>query len=294
MHFLEIQLQTNTMKNLLIIPAIASLLFVSCESKSVEYEQLGVGSLSEASDSTSASMTSKQAFIRSASLQLKVNNVDSTVSKIESITKQFGGFAESSKLNRNVLQSFSKQISGDSVKITNVVLPQAELILRIPNNQLDVALTEFGKYATLVESREIACEDATAQLEANQLAIKRAKKVLDLTQKTKVETQLKYLENDKADLSAVEMLQLNQKVSYSTVRINLSQTETISTEVKADYDSTDFSRPSFGIELINALKNGFYLFRELILLIVKLWFFWVILFLGWISYKRIKAAFPRA
>lgn len=282
------------MKYFPIIAAFASSFLWSCSQHSEKAESLAVGSVSEVVDSTTLVKLSTQTFIRSANLRIKVRNVDSAVSEIENITKQLGGYAESSKLNRIVNQTFTKRVSGDSLNITNIVLPQAELILKLPNNQLDFALGEFGKFAQIVESREISCEDASAQLETNQLALRRSKKISEVAEKAKVETQLEYLENANSDLSAVEIHKLAQKISFCTVKVDLYQAETVLTEIAANYDSNNFSRPSLGVELIDALESGFDILRELILFVLKFWFFWILLFIGWIAFKKVKTSIPKA
>ncbi len=275
------------MKHYLFLLFSATALLFSCESKdeSIAYSS----EIETALDSTIANGSiESQKFIRTANLEMNVENVDSTVHAIEQLTQNIGGYAESVKLSKSASQVYSKKYSMDSILQTTVLHPNAELVLKIPNTNLDEVVNKLGSFATIVVHREMTCTDASAQLEANQLTIQRAQKIADVAKQADVKTRLNYLSNGKSDESVVSLHNIKREIELSTLHIKLYQPEIFIKEVVFDSTNDVFSKPSFGVEVLDALSNGIQIARSFFIWVLKLWFVWLFSFIVWIGYNRFK------
>ncbi len=221
-------------------------------------------------------------FIRKADLCFKVKDVKTSTFKIEQIVNANNGYVTTSNLESTINSKSSVRTSKDSVMDVINYTVQSNIVVRIPNEDLDETLAEISGLIDYLDYRRINAEDVTSQFEYGALAEKRYAKHTNrlekaIDQKGKKLTQLVEAENNLLDKQqGVDALQINSNelaygVKYSTIAINVYQKEYIKKEVSAYFVPVEPYKPSFGSDLKIATSAGLVVFEELILFFIKLW-----------------------
>lgn len=225
---------------------------------------------------------SNRAFVRTADLSFKVKDVKNATFDIESIVGEHNGYVTSSVLQSDVSYKNSIRVSKDSMlDIINYTV-HTNIILRIPNTELDKTLTEISGLIDYLDYRKIKADDVTKDFLAAKLSEnrfinhkKRLEKTIDskgkkLDQMADVENEL-LVKQEYADNTKLNTMELAHDVSYSTVSINIYQKETTKKEAYAYTLPSKPYTPNFGSKFINAISDGASVFGEIILFFVKLW-----------------------
>ncbi|MCD6019325.1 MAG: hypothetical protein K0S53_2446 [Bacteroidetes bacterium] len=273
------------------IVLIASIALFSCASSMEEKYTDGLSSKSLA-DSVSATVQaikqpklpgdSNRTFVKTADLSFKVKDVKNATFDIERIVSEHNGYVTSSVLESNVNYKNSVRVNKDSMlDIINYTVHN-NLIMRIPNTELDKTLTEISGLIDYLDYRKIKADDVTKQFQAAKLSEnrfvghkKRLEKAIDHTGKklgqiVEAENEL-LVKQEWADNSKLNTLELAHDVSYSTVSINIYQKETTKKETYAYTFPVEPYTPNFGAKFLTSLSGGASIFGEIILFFVKLW-----------------------
>jgi hypothetical protein len=88
--------------------------------------------------------------IKNADLAIVVADVEGRMKNIQTMAEQMGGFVVSSNL-------------GQSYTNTNVKVPEAQIVVRVPAEKLDEAMNQIKKDAVEVQSENITGQDVTAE-----------------------------------------------------------------------------------------------------------------------------------
>lgn len=225
---------------------------------------------------------SNRTFVKTADLSFKVKDVKKATFDIERIVSEHNGYVTSSLLESNVNYKNSIRVNKDSMlDITNYTVHN-NIILRVPNTELDKTLTEISGLIDYLDFRKIKADDVTKQFQSAKLSEsrfvdhkKRLEKAVD--QKGKKLNQIVEAENDLvvkqewADNSKLNTLELAHDVSYSTVSITIYQKETTRKETYAYSFPVEPYSPNFGAKFMVSLSDGASVFGEIILFFVKLW-----------------------
>ena len=225
---------------------------------------------------------SNRAFVRTADLSFKVKDVKNATFEIERIVSEHNGYVTSSILESDVNYKNSLRVSKDSVlDIINFTVHN-NIIMRIPNAELDKTLTDISGLINYLDYRKIKADDVTKEFQAAKLSEnrfvnhkKRLEKAIDgkgkkLDQMVEAENEL-LVKQEWADNSKLNTMELAHDVSYSKVSINIYQKETTKKETYAYALPTEQYTPSFGSKLFTSLSDGASVFGEIILFFVKLW-----------------------
>ena len=225
---------------------------------------------------------STRAFVRTADLSFKVKDVKNATFDIERIVAEHNGYVTSSVLQSDVSYKNSIRVSKDSMlDIINYTVHN-NIILRIPNTELDKTLSEISGLIDYLDYRKIKADDVTKDFLAAKLSEnrfnnhkKRLEKAVDskgkkLDQMTETENEL-LLKQEWADNTKLNTMELAHDVSYSTVSINIYQKETTKKEAYAYTLPSEPYTPNFGSKFITAISDGASVFGEIILFFVKLW-----------------------
>lgn len=268
-----------------------SLVLFSC-SQSSEYMSEKEGKAKVFADSVSEAIQSinqtpmkadsNSAFVRKADLSFKVKDVKTATFDIERIVSEHKGYITSSILESNINNKNSVRTSKDSMlDIINYTVHN-NIVMRIPNNELDKTLTEIATLIDYLEYRKIKADDVTKQFQAAKLSEnrfvnhkKRLEKAIDtngkkLDQMVTAENEL-LVKQEWADDSKLNTLELAHDVSYSTVSINIYQKETTKKEAYAYTLPSEPYQPNFGSKLLESASIGANVFGEILLFFVKLW-----------------------
>jgi len=285
---------TQTIVKLSAIVLLSSGILISC-SPSSEYMSNKEESAKVFADSVSTVIQnipqtqqpikhdSNRVFVRKADLYFKVKDVKNATFDIERIVSQNNGYVTSSMLESNTNFKNSIRISKDSVQDIINYTVHNDLILRIPNDNLDKTLTEIASLIDYLDFRKIKANDVTKQFQSAKLSEnrfvkhkKRVEKAIDDKGKKLNET-LVEAENDLlvkqewADDSKLNTLELAHDVAYSTVTISIYQKETTKKETYAYSMPIEPYKPNFGSKLLTSLADGGEIFGEIILFFIRLW-----------------------
>ena len=240
---------------------------------------------------------SKQKFIRTADIKFKVKNVVKSTYAIENATQKFGGFVTYTNLQSNIHDQIKTKISQDSTLETTKYTVENNITIRVPNTQLDTVIKTIAKQIDFLDFRVIKADDVSLKLLSNQLSQKRStntekrvEKAID--DKGKKINDIMEAENTLAnqkeanDNRTIDNLSLQDQVNFSTVTLQLYQNETIRQEIMPSEKNSDAYKPNLGIQVLDSLKNGWYILESIFVFIINLWPFILIGFGTFFLYKK--------
>lgn len=229
-------------------------------------------------------------FMRTADMRCKVENVRNATFSIESIVRKYDGFVTHTNLSGTQYLSNSMRISKDSLFETYRTNVYNEIVLRVPNENLDSALIEINGLISFIDHRTIDAENVKLKLLAQQLMARRkAEHIKNLNTAVTTKTQklpntvdaLDAIDNNKElrDNEVISNLELKDKIEYSTVSMYVYQPEV--TEYKTSFIpvTPEPYTPSFSDKMADAGKASLGLFQYLIMFFVVIWPF-IVVFLG--------------
>lgn len=245
---------------------------------------------------------SKRKFIRTADARFKVKDVAESTYKIETITKDMGGFVTLSELRSNITENDETQVSQDSLLKTTRYEVNNTMALRVPNVKLDTLLKSLAKEVQFLDYRIIKADDVNLQLLANELAQKRNantskrlenaidKKGNKLKEINEAEANLAS-KKENSDTSYIHNLALKDQVNFSTVTLELYQNEKLKYELMANEKNINAYRPNLGLQVWESIKTGWFIFEGIIAFLVQLWplaFFGLLAWFGFRKWKTVK------
>jgi len=173
------------------------------------------------------------------------------------------------------------------------------MTLRVPNHRLDSTLKAITGLVDYLDYRTIKAEDVALQIKANQKTMQRAahngqrlRQAIDnrgrrLGETADAEDQADVRQQE-ADNAEIANLSLEDQVNYSTVSLEMYQrAETRHWVVPGDTNIDDF-RPGLGWRLWDALKAGWRIVEELLVLVTRLWLLLLLGLAGWLLYRRFR------
>jgi hypothetical protein len=151
---------------------------------------LNAQTVSSDSSGTSAAAVDR-IVIKNADLAIVVSDVEGRMKNIQIMAEQMGGFVVSS----NLYQSYTNN---------NIEVPEAQIVIRVPAEQLEKAMDQIKKDTVEIQSESVSGTDVTAEY-------------VDLTSRLKnleaAEAQLQEIMNTATDTEDVINI-FNQLVSY--------------------------------------------------------------------------------
>lgn len=240
-------------------------------------------------------------FIRTADLKFKVKNVAFSTEAIEDVTHKFGGMVTNTNLHSDISERKETKISLDSARVNTKYTTENEITIRIPNTRLDTVVKSISRQVEFLDARNIKADDVSLQFLANQMARQRSQEhgnrlVKAIDNKGTKLNQIVAAEDDLAtkkqlaDDNQVMNLTLKDEVDFSTLTLEIYQPETVRSETIAVYN---VPRPNVGFQLLEALRDGWYLLEGLLAFVVQLWSLIVLALLGiWLYQKHVKKLKP--
>lgn len=293
----------KTIANLGLTSLVLIILFFSCKkfdpatSENPVAQQTTTDSTAVSSSAAVEKKDGKQKFIRTADIKFKVKNVVKSTYAIENATQKFGGFVTYTNLKSTIRDQVKTKISQDSTLETTKYTVQNDITIRVPNTQLDTVIKIIAKQIDFLDFRLIKADDVSLKLLSNQLSQKRntvtqkrVEKAIDAKGKkiNDVMEAENALANQKEanDNSIIEKLSLEDQINFSTITLQLYQNETIKQEIIAGEKDSDAYKPNLGIQVIDSLKNGWYILETIFVFLINLWPFLLIGFGGFFLYKK--------
>lgn len=239
----------------------------------------------------------KQKFIRTADIKFKVKNVVKSTYAIENAVQKFGGFVTYTNLQSNIHDQIKTKISQDSTLETTKYSVENNITIRVPNTQLDTIIKSIAKQIDFLDFRIIKADDVSLKLLSNQLSQKRSantekrvEKAID--EKGKKINDIMEAENTLAnqkeanDNRTIDNLSLQDQINFSTITLQLYQNETIRQEIMPGEKNSNAYKPNLGIQIIDALKSGWYILQAILVFFINLWPFILISLGGFFLYKK--------
>lgn len=240
---------------------------------------------------------SKQKFIRTADIKFKVKNVVKSTYAIENAVAKFGGFVTYTNLQSNIHDQIKTKISQDSTLETTKYSVENNITIRVPNTQLDTVIKSIARQIDFLDFRIIKADDVSLKLLAHQLSQKRSagnekrvEKAID--EKGKKINDIMDAENTLAnqkeanDNRRIDNLALQDQVNFSTVTLQLYQNETIKQEITASEKDSNAYKPNLGIQIVDALKSGWYILESIFVFLLNLWPIILIASGGFFLYRK--------
>lgn len=298
---------TKTVLALLMLGVI-----ISCKNGHEENESVGepvsiesadTKAVAEESDAISSSAAvepknNNRKVVRTADIRFKVKNVAKSTTRIEDAVSKFGGFVTNTTLESHISDVDKTQISQDSTLETTKYTVDNTITIRVPNTQLDTVIKIIARENNFLHHRRISANDVTLQMLSNKMAQKRSnstekriEKAIDekgrkLNQVIDAEENLA-TKKEQNDAHLLQNLSLEDQVNFSTLTLDIYQSETIKHEMIASEKNINAYRPNIGWQIWDSLKTGWFILEKIISFIMVLWPFAFIGFLSWLGYKRL-------
>lgn len=261
--------------------------------------QSGMQTALSSSAATVGKQDSIRKFIRTADIRFRTQNVVESVYGIEAIVLKNNGFVEYSNLNSHINYVDAVRISKDTILETTHYTVHNEMIIRVPNVEMDKTLRDLVQWIDYLDHRIIRADDVSLNLLKNQLDQKRERKsanrvenAIDNRGKKLAETiegeEILTDRERRADEALIFNLRLKDKIEYSTISLDIYQREATKKELIPYEKSIKIYQPGFGDRFIEAVKWGGNAILDVFLFIVNLWPFILIGCIVIFGYKKWK------
>jgi hypothetical protein len=245
---------------------------------------------------TITAIDSIKKFIRTAQIKSKVNSVLQSTIFIEDATIKHGGFVTSSLLQSNTNKVEHFEIAKDSLQENIYFTTINTITCRVPNNMLDTFLKDIAKTFVFIDYRNIKADDVTIDFVKNNLVQKRTEaykkrmnKIADDNAKKPADINIiadgiinKQEEQDNAIIDKLTKL---DAIQYSTITIDIYQSEAITEHFIPNVNSNKFKQ-SFFSSSFSSIKNGWFGLLNFISFLLQLWPLYIISFFVYFIYKK--------
>ncbi|PWK28864.1 uncharacterized protein DUF4349 [Arcicella aurantiaca] len=239
-------------------------------------------------------------FIRTAEVRFKVNNVQNATNVVEDLVDKYKGFIVRNELSTQVFNINDIEISEDSILRSKSYEASNEITLRIPNEYFEKTLRELQPIMAFLDNQTVSAEDVSLSFISNELQKKRFSKfekrfenAIDekgkkLSETSSAEENL-YNHQSSADQNQVLNLKLKDEVNYSTITLHLYQPIAIMQEKLPNIENTHAFQPNLFLRIWQSVREGWYIFEDIVVVIFRLWFVILLAFGGfWLYKKRVK------
>ena len=283
------------MKKTIITLAMAAALLAGCarEAKSPAISEDASENVMSSSAAT-VNVEGKK-FVKTADISMEVKDVYQSTLNIEQSVSSVGGYVTESDLQSHVLSEEVSPLNEDSAKEIKKYYLTANLTVRVPNAKMGDFLMILNQEVQFPNYRIIKAEDVTLNLRSSDLDIQKlqnSQNKLDtlLKQKGNISRKSEIVENreekaDQINQNRIKKLDLNDKISYSTLSIQLEGKPKIKTTIIANTDkSIDFSGLKY--KTLHALEGGLYYLQNVVVALLYLWPLWILCVIVYFLYKK--------
>ncbi|WP_100075969.1 DUF4349 domain-containing protein [Chryseobacterium camelliae] len=234
-------------------------------------------------------------FVKTADINMEVQDVYETTISIEKTVQEMGGFVTNSNLQSSVLSEETYNTSDKDAMLVKKYQTENSMKVRIPTHNLGEFLSLINQKKLFLNSRSITAEDVTAGIQYAALERKRMKTTADhisglKSSKDKVKLSDENMSED--NIQQLGNMDITDRLKYSTVDIFIKEPKLRISEVAITNTAhTDNKyRISFIYSIKNAFAEGYYLIQEIVVLLVTIWPLWMIALLIFVFIKRRRTA----
>ena len=259
------------MKAKILMMVLAGALLAACKG-SGSYESMdNVADTIATADVTIA----EPKLVKTAGIDFKVKNVQQSSEKITSLTNQYKRMVMSHSVKSNINSSCDKPISEDSIMRISAFYISAQMTVKVPSVKLDEYLDSVAKQGVYVSTRSMDIEDKSLDYLSAKMKLNSRKDMVDQQKKGKIvikdPSAVLNLRDDLVD-EQIYNRRIDEAVTYSVVNLSFYQSNTIFKEIIANDDPASYNLPFFK-RVGFALGNGWYIFKEAILVLANVWVF---------------------
>lgn len=247
----------------------------------------------ENSDATTANLETtdsllSEKIIKTADMRFRVKDVQNTKEKLSSAVKAEGGTIAEFTVQSNIQQTEKVKYSTDSLLELTSYRTEGFIIAKVPSDKLDEFTNKVAKLAIFIDQQSLKMDDQSIVYLSNKLKNQNRVEAVEQLNKhankksNNVETSLS-LKDDYVD-KKIENLMINSKVQYSTITLNFYQDNTVKSILVGNDDLYSY-RPNFFTRLGLSFQNGWYIFKEFILVAMNLWVWILIGIAAYFSFK---------
>lgn len=285
------------MKKTVIILLAATIVLTGC-AKNEKAENSPVSA--ESSDNIMSSSVATvniegKKFVKTADINLDVKDAYQSTMNIEHSVASVGGYVTESDLQSHILSEEVLPLSQDSAKEVKKYYISANLTARVPNEKMGDFLMTLNREIQFPNYRIIKAEDVTLNLKSSELDnqnLQNSQKKLDtlLKQKGNIDKKSEIIDNQEEKVSQINQnqirnLDLDDKITYSTISIQLQENPKIKTIIIANTDkSIDFAGLKY--KIFHALESGLYLLQNVVVALLYLWPLWILGIIIYLLYKK--------
>ncbi|OYU84661.1 MAG: hypothetical protein CFE24_05720 [Flavobacterium sp. BFFFF2] len=239
----------------------------------------------------------KAAWKRTAQIEGKSFDALRSAKSIEKTTVELGGYVALSEVRKSPSTSFREPISTDSILVSTLYDVSSTLQLKIPTEQLDLALLRFESTLDQVNYRVTKTEEVSlskyreelrrmnALQQANRLSSKSDKGQLRKKDVPNVE-QSRFDVQEKADDALISSYNWADQIELSTVEMTIEQPRILVRKREVNTELSQLSGVHFLTKWNQSLKQGWSMLESILIWITQFWSIVLLILLFYILYKR--------
>lgn len=209
-------------------------------------------------------------IIKDGRIGIEVQALNKAKFSIDAIVKKLDGYYAKENLNNASWETAYK------------------LIIRVPSSNFEKLIAEIEQGNGEIKYKEIDARDVTDQfvdletrLENKRNYLKRYTALLNQAKTIKeileIEEKIRRLEEE-VESTTGRLKYLNNQVSFSTLELELTK--------ERNYDYQSQKRTGFFKRTAQAFSKGWFGFVDFLILLIKIWPFWIIVFVGGYFWRR--------
>lgn len=235
-------------------------------------------------------------IIKTADMKFRVKDVQSTKEKLSAILKAEGGTIAEFTISSNIQNTEKVKYAADSLLELTSYRTEGVIIAKVPSEKLDDFTNKVARMAVFVDNQSMKFDDQSLSYLTNELkSINRAEAVATIKEQQKkqktapasksVDRQLA-LKDEYVDRK-MQNIAIDSRVEYSDVSLNFYQDNTVKQLIVGNDNLSDYKPPFFQRLVLN-LQNGWFLFKELILILFNMWSILLLIAAGYFGFRYYK------
>jgi hypothetical protein len=242
-------------------------------------------SLTDSSEVSADIASPSRKIIRTADFRCRVQNVFTAANLLEHLVKSMGGIVQESSLENTASDTRTMNYKPDSLKQVQIYQTTASLTLRVPVLMLDSVCQTIPRISAFLNERVLKQDDVTLRYLSNTLKNETSKndytgRALKTATKTKDVLEVGRYENETKEQTIsrhIENMQMQEDVKYATLNVILTQPDQVDEHIIVNSDY--FTKPPFKIRLTSAFSNGWEHCKDLFVVIIFAWPYWLLIML---------------
>lgn len=274
------------MKNLskkMRILAIAATVVYSCgkndQAGSMPAREMATDSTYTADDAVSSAASQEvvgKKFVKSADINMEVQDVYEATTAIEKHLQALGGFVTESRLLSNTVSEQTFETSDSNAILVKKFQADNTMQVRVPTENLGDFLTFINTHKVFLNSRIVIAKDVTANAKIAELEAEKIRKTGEvIAQMKSTGEKVNKTENNLAENNAnkIANMSLADHLKYSTVELYIREPKLRVAEIAVTNTKNIDNKYKFNFfyDAKNAFVEGFYLIQKLLVGLITVW-----------------------